>query len=125
MGGVVGVHNPVYHILTVVVEDACRRRYSRCGEFYAALKTTQFFGFQVLVGFMSANAVVQLRERRHSQRGVVRRIDLPVTCYLVAGVDARIDLYGHLALCVFDGNDACRDVQTAEQDVMFQVEAYV
>ena len=66
MGGVVGVHNPVYHILTVIVEHAGGGGGNGCGEFYAALKTTQLFGFQVLVGFMSANAVVQLRERRHA-----------------------------------------------------------
>ena len=114
-----------YHVARVVVEDAGLHRQPLTGILDTAFDGSQLFGFQVLVGLMSAHAVVQFGKRRHTQAGVVGGIDLPVVAYAVAGVHSRIEGEGHLVPRVLDGDEACREGEALQQDVVLQVERQV
>ena len=85
----------------------------------------QFLGLQVFVGLMTAYAIVQFRERRHAQRGVIRGIYLPMVSQSIAHIHTRINLERHLVPRVLHGDEARRERELSQQDVMFQVEAQV
>ena len=65
------VPNPVYHVLAAVVEHACACRDAGAEIFHSALKGLQFLRFQMFVCLVAAYGIIQLRCRRHAQRGVV------------------------------------------------------
>ena len=73
---------------------------------HASFQCRELLRQQVAVGLVSAYGVVQLSERRHSQRRVVRRIQLPVGAHAVAHVYARVDLHVHVRLAVLHRRDA-------------------
>ena len=96
-----------------MVEDAGLDVHPSRTVFHATLHGSQLLGFQVFVGLVSSYAVVQLGERRHAQRLVIRGIHLPVVAYPVAGVDARIDGKRHLVPRVLNGDEACGEREVA------------
>ena len=67
----ISVENPVYHVLTVVVEHAGTCRNAVAKIFYSSFKSLQLLRFQILVSLVTAYRIVKLRYGRHSQRGVV------------------------------------------------------
>ena len=74
---------------------------------------------------MSTNAVVELGEGGHAQRRVVGGIDLEMVANAIAGIDAWIDGEGHLVPRVLDGDEACREGEALQENVVLEVEREV
>ena len=120
-----GIHHPVNHVTQVMIVHAGLCRHSRRQILHPTLDGMQFLGLQVLVGLMTANAIVELGERRHAQRRVVGGIHLPVVADAIAGIYARIDLEGHAVPRILHRHEASRQCEALQQHVMLQVERKV
>ena len=81
-----GVENPVDHVPAMMMEHAGTGSNRTREVFHPAFHGMQFLGFQVFVGLMTAYAIVQFRERRHAQRGVIRGIYLPMVPQSIAHI---------------------------------------
>ena len=113
------VTDPVDEILVVVVKHARTAADAPPGVvFQSAFHGRKFFGLEVGVGLVTALAVIQLRDRRHTERRVVGGIDLPTASEKIARIDAGIDAHVHRRPTVLHGHDAGREGEAPEQNVV-------
>ena len=114
------VADPVDQVAVTIVEGARLRLDGAAGVAQSALDGAQFLWLQVAVRLMSPDGVVELREGRHSERGVEVGERLPVAVQPQAHVDAGIDSPVHVGLRVLRRRQSCRDEERSEGDVVFQ-----